>query len=114
MISDTLAEAVAEIDRYLHAQDFGGVYGYAGEPLFDRIVELRDEMDAMRAYLDDPSSKPFAQGSDLTSVAEMRATLFLIGLGAGMSQRDESIAHNAYVCGWLDGITAQTKGEIER
>jgi hypothetical protein len=107
-----LSEAVSEIDRYLDPkQPFAGIYGYEGEPLFDRVMELRGEMDALRSYLDNPASKPFAQGSDLTAVAEMRATLFLVGLGAGMCKRDEAIAHNAYVCGWLGGVSVQTKGK---
>lgn len=111
MISDTLHDAVSEIDRYLQTAPFVGVYGREGDPLYDRIAELRDEMEAMRAYLDNPHATPFAHGSGLTAAAEMRATLFLVGLGTKMSKRDEQIAHNAYVCGWLEGIGTQAKKE---
>lgn len=105
MISDTLRDAVSEIDRYLHTVQFVGVYGYEGDPLYNRIAELRDDMDAMRAYLDDPRATPFDHGSDLTAQAELSASLFLAGMGARVA-REEAIAHNAYTCGWLNGHAA--------
>jgi hypothetical protein len=49
MISDVLAEAVAEIDR--HLDDAPDVYD--GE-LRARIISVRDQMDAVRAELDTP------------------------------------------------------------
>lgn len=51
MVSDVLAGAVSEIDRYLNDEVFAPCY--AGE-LRDRIVELRNDIDAMRAKLDAP------------------------------------------------------------
>jgi hypothetical protein len=49
MISDVLAEAVADIDRWLDdAPDT-----YSGE-LRGRVVSVRDQMDALREELDTP------------------------------------------------------------
>lgn len=113
MISDVLSEAVSEIDRYLRTeQAFAGVYGHEGEPLFDRIVELREEMEAMRTYLDDPLPVRYGQqASDLHAIAEAKASLFLVGLPKG-TEREERIVHRAYYCGWLQGNQyAVRKGE---
>lgn len=49
MISDTLSDAVAEIDRYLGDDTFG----YEG-PIRDRIRRVRDGMDRLREELDTP------------------------------------------------------------
>jgi hypothetical protein len=49
MISDVLHDAVQEIDEYLGNQKFNRIY--FGD-LRERIVKLRDAMDAMRAELD--------------------------------------------------------------
>ena len=46
MISDTLYEAVAEIDKYLH--DYPDDYA----PYRDKIVIVRDAMDSLRQELD--------------------------------------------------------------
>jgi hypothetical protein len=58
MISDTLFEAARDIDRYL--SDWGTTDAYRGE-MRARIVNLRAEMDAIRAVLDTP---PKARGDD--------------------------------------------------
>jgi hypothetical protein len=51
MISDTLSDAVAEIDRCLSDDAYDSAY----EPVLRvRIMALRDEMDAMRTELDTP------------------------------------------------------------
>lgn len=51
MISDVLAEAIAEIDRYLSDPVFADVYEGA---LRSDIVELRNKMDGVRERLDTP------------------------------------------------------------
>jgi hypothetical protein len=51
VISDTLYEAAREIDRYLADAAFSGAY--SGK-MRARIVNLRAEMDAVRAALDTP------------------------------------------------------------
>jgi len=52
MISDVLFEAVAEIDRYLDS----GFYGPRDDPdaLIKRIIDCRNEMEAIRIILDTP------------------------------------------------------------
>lgn len=56
MISDTLSEAVNEIDRYLNDPLYAGMYG--GD-LRKRIVAVRDQMHALRAELDAPPDLEF-------------------------------------------------------
>jgi hypothetical protein len=51
MISDTLADAVVAIDQYL--ADFPATY--EGD-LRERLLMLRDQMDALRKELDTPPS----------------------------------------------------------
>ena len=51
MISDTLADAVVEIDQFL--ADFPATY--EGD-LRERLLMLRDQMDALRKELDAPPS----------------------------------------------------------
>lgn len=55
MISDVLFEAVEEIDGYLADPVYKDMY--AGE-LRDRILKLRDDMNALRAELDTPPGQP--------------------------------------------------------
>ena len=50
MVSDVLADAIAEIDKYL-ADDR---YGESGNDLRLWIERVRGEMDALRAWLDTP------------------------------------------------------------
>jgi hypothetical protein len=55
MISDTLSEAVTEINRYLSDPAFSR---FCSEPaLFARTVALRNEMDAVRQVLDTPPTE---------------------------------------------------------
>jgi hypothetical protein len=51
MISDVLSDAVGSIDDYLENPQYNA--WYSGE-LRERIIKLRNEMDAMRAELDTP------------------------------------------------------------
>lgn len=51
MISDVLSDAIDDIDRYLESPTFADTY--CGE-LRQRIIELRDRMEAMRGELDNP------------------------------------------------------------
>ena len=52
MISDVLADAVADIDKYLTDPTFAAVYG----PWRERILAVREQMDELRAALDAPPS----------------------------------------------------------
>ncbi|MCI0346580.1 MAG: hypothetical protein L0221_14220, partial [Chloroflexi bacterium] len=54
MISDVLAEAVAELDHYLDSDDWRGFYGLDDDPLVRRLRRLRDEAEDLRVYLDTP------------------------------------------------------------
>jgi len=59
MISDTLADAVVEIDQFL--ADFPATY--EGD-LRERLLILRDQMDELRRELDaPPSTDDFREGS---------------------------------------------------
>lgn len=51
MISDVLSDSVREIDGYLENPTFERTY--SGE-LRERIIKLRNDMDAMRQELDTP------------------------------------------------------------
>lgn len=50
MISDTLHDAVNEIDGYLNEPDGGGPY--TATPLYAVIVYVRDVMEVLRCVLD--------------------------------------------------------------
>jgi hypothetical protein len=56
MISDTLADAVAELDGYLASGEYGG-------EIRERLLDLRHAMDGMRAELD-----TYAPGEPLYAV----------------------------------------------
>lgn len=60
MISDTLSEAVDEIQRYLEWKDPDGTpfYGDPSTPFRMRLDRLLADMNAMRRYLDTPPSLP--------------------------------------------------------
>lgn len=49
MISDVLFDAAADLDYYLNDRTFASIYT---GPLRERLVKLRNEMDAIRAELD--------------------------------------------------------------
>jgi hypothetical protein len=70
MISDVLSAAVIDIDEYLATDIYEG-------PIRERIIKMRDEMEAVRIVLDMP---PFLLNEDGTEVdpklvAEYRAAL---------------------------------------
>ena len=55
MISDVLADTITAIDEYLDDPALADIYE---DPLLNRILSLRNEMDRVRAELDASSPTP--------------------------------------------------------
>ncbi len=67
MVSDTLADAVSELDEYLSDDWYGG----PGQDPYERIRAVRDVMDEMRGELDDSSG--LREGPLVNALVDYRA-----------------------------------------
>ena len=63
MISDTLFDAISEIDGYLNDPTYTAAYA---EPMRTEIIRVRDEMERLRATLDDVDPVLFADKEGAT------------------------------------------------
>jgi len=71
MISDTLFDALVEIDRYLSEDDFYGHGGIDGE--YQAIVDVRNHMARVCAMLNTPPSAAVPVEPNLISAEEFAA-----------------------------------------